>query len=137
MPIWLSWILGGLWKAAGAIFGFLSKPPALYAVTGALALLTFWGSGELGYRRGDKQGLADCEASHKAASVVEQARQQQVGADVTATSETRTGQSQAAVARNQEIVNDVKSRSLDLPPVPSICPPAVPPALADRLRGLQ
>lgn len=124
-------------RVAQAMFDFFSKPPGIYIAAILLVMLAIWGSGELGYRRGDSQGRADCEAAHKAASAAEAARQIQVGAQVTAASETRTAQSQAQDSRNQEIVNDVKARAHDLPPPPAICPPAVPSALADRLRDLQ
>jgi hypothetical protein len=127
----VAWTYARAWLSAAVIF--LSTPPGSYLACCVIAGGAWWYSGHLGYERGQTA----CETAHKTAAVAEQARQAQVGADVTTASETRTGQSQAQDARNQEIVNDVKGRAHDLPPVPEICPPAVPAALADRLRKLE
>lgn len=127
----VAWAYARTWLSAA--FTFLSTPPGPYLACCIVAGGAWWYSGHLGYERGQTA----CEAAHKTAAAAEQSRQAQVGADVTTASETRTGQSQAQDARNQEIVNDVKSRAHDLPPTPAICPPAVPAALADRLRDIK
>lgn len=127
----VAWAYARAWLSAA--FTFLSTPPGSYLACCIIAGGAWWYSGHVGYKR----GLDACEAAHRTAAVAEQSRQAQVGADVTTASETRTGQSQAADARNQEIINDVKARANDMAPPSEICPPAVPAALADRLRDLQ
>jgi hypothetical protein len=131
-PIW-----SAIKSGSAALWAFAARPPGLYVALVVLALLAIWGSGELGYRRGDSQGRADCEARHAQAIAAERARQARVSASVTAASDVRTAASKAQDSQNREIVADVKARANNQPPPPSICPPAVPAALADRVRRLE
>ena len=54
--------------AMGALLQFVSRPPGSYIAAAVLAALAIWGSGELGWRRGENYGQTTCEAVHAAAS---------------------------------------------------------------------
>jgi hypothetical protein len=123
--------------AMGALLQFVSRPPGSYIAAAVLAALAIWGSGELGWRRGENYGQTACEAVHAAASVEEHIRQVRVAGAALRASETRTAQSAARDITNREIVAHVKLQVAALPPVPASCPMAVPAAVADGLRALR
>lgn len=119
-----------------AVLRFASQPPGSYIAAAALMALAIWGSGELGYHRGESAATAACEASHKAAAAKEQQRQARAMDAALSASETRTAESAARDLQNREIVSHVKIQAAALPPVPAGCPLAVPAALADGLRQI-
>lgn len=130
-PIW------SLFKGAvAAIYGFCSKPPGLYVFAALATFLAFWWWGGHKYSQGVQSGRDACESAHKAAAVVEQARQSTVAQIVTQASETRTIASQAVKTHNREIVADAVAHAEALPTPPAECPIAVDGANADRLRHL-
>lgn len=130
-PVWI------LFKeVCAAIYGFCSKPPGLYVFAALATFLAFWWWGSHKYAQGLESGRVACETAHKAAAVVEEARQSTAVQIVTKASEARTVASQAVKTHNREIVADAVARAEALPAPPAECPIAVDGASADRLRHL-
>jgi hypothetical protein len=136
MAAWLAMALGWGRGALAAIWSFATTRPGCYFALAALALLAVWGSGELGYRRGARDGKAACEAVHAAAMAHEEARQHQAAGAAVGASQVRTAASEALDNTNKDIVAHVKVQAAALPPPPAACPLAVPADLADELRAL-